>query len=290
MMRKSLLIGLILSLMLVASAFSAIALAEEGETRYATVATEQGTLNLRAEARDNAKVLTKLGKGSVVTILDEQGDWTEIVYGKYTGFVKSSFLSVIDDLPYKTLNAGDKGDEVYEFKKALYKLEYLTSDEITIRFDQTMEDALLKLQLMNGLELNPKVVTPELQALVEWGKISKAKTGYVGTETDKDSGLTVSIFCWDSDGTLYEKDKAVKLKISFATQASGGVPPYDITVVKSLSGGGPASGDEVTSPFSHIWGQDTERVYVYATAVDAAGNTVTACAPFRYALPARYAK
>lgn len=255
--------------------------------RYAEVTTEKGTLNLRTEPKDSAKVLKRLERGSIVQILGDYGDWTEILYGERSGYVMSKFLTEIEELPYPLITKEDTGDAVLAFKRAMHQLGYLKSEEINTRFDMAMELALTKMQLMNGVALNPEAVTPELQALVEWGKIVKAKSGYLDTATDQDSGLTVSIFCWDSAGTLYEADKSVKLKISFAAQATGGVPPYTITVKKSL-GGGEAYGDEVTSPFSHIWSPTSDCLYVYATAVDAAGNTVTACAPFRYTLPSQY--
>lgn len=284
---------LLLSMLLLPAALAVSeALPEEpllDTVRYATVATEKGTLNMRAEPKDNAKVLKKLARESIVTIDEELDGWTKIRYGSTDGYVMSKYLQEVTELPYPTLTKDDKSDAVLAFKRSLHKLGYIKSEEINTRFDAVLESALTKLQLMNGVSLNPTTVTPELQALIEWGMIAKAKSGYVDTATDQNSGLSISIFCWDSDGMLYEKDKAVKLQVSFAAQASGGQAPYTITVRKSLDGsGGEVSGDVVASPFSFIWGQNTERLYVYATVVDAAGNTVTACAPFRYTLPARY--
>lgn len=257
--------------------------------RYGQVVTEKGTLNMRAEPKDGTKVLAKLSKGLIVRILQTGEEWTQVLHEGAAGYVKNAFLQEIEELPYSVLRRDDKGEGVLAFKRALYKLEYLKSDDINSRFDQKMETALIKLQLVNGIELNPEVVTPELQAMMTWGMLEEGKSGYLGTEVDEETGLMVSVFCWDSAGTLYEDEKAVKLKVSFAAQAAGGVPPYAITVKKSISArGGAENGDEVTSPFSHLWREDTGEIYLYATVVDAAGNTVTACTPFRYTLPARY--
>lgn len=271
---------------------SALSTGLEGQSaeavRYAEVATEKGTLNFRSAAKDDAKILDKIPRGTIVRIVEDNGEWTQIQYGKQTGYVMTSFLKEYLEYPYSLITKEDEGEAVLAFKRILHDLDYLKSDDINKRYDNAMEAALTKLQLMNNIALDPETVTPELQALVEWGMITKGKSGYLDTATDKETGLTVSIFCWDSAGMLYEKDKSVKLDISFATQATGGQAPYTITVTKSLSGGGAQSGDVVTSPFSHIWGLDTERVYVYATATDAVGNTVTACAPFRYSMPERY--
>ena len=256
--------------------------------RYAKVKTSKGTLNMRAEANDKSKVVSKLPKGSIVRLVNDNEAWAKIEYKNKTGYVKTGFIEEIKNLPYGTLLKGDKSDAVLSFQKALHKLGYIKSEEISSRYDETMEAALTKLQLLNDLPLNPREVTAETQALMEWGMLDKCKSGYLDTASDKNSGLTLSVFCWDSDGTLYDADKSVKLKISYATNASGGSPPYTITVRKSLSGGGPLSGDPVASPFSHIWSYGSDRVYVYATVVDAIGNSVTACAPFKYMLPTRY--
>lgn len=290
-MRKRIVGWLALCIMLGAMTIPFCAIQAEntgGEARYATVVTSSGTLNMRAEPGEKAKIVQKMGKGAVVEVLEALEDWTRIRYKGKEGYAMAKFLEPVRDLPYSPITSDDKGDAVLAFKKELYALGYLKAEEINTRFDLELERALTRLQLMNGVAYTPGLVTPELQAMIEWDMIAKAKSGYVGTAED-DSGLTVAIFCWDSDGTLYEKDQAVKLKISFAAQAAGGQPPYTVTVRKSLSAsGGEADGDEVTSPFSFIWGQETDRLYVYATAVDAAGNTVTAVAPFRYTLPARY--
>jgi|GEM_PF-2140058 len=266
-----------------------LAVYSAGVNRYAKVATQKGTLNMRAQAKDNAKILARLPKGTIVCIVEDGGEWTEILYKGRAGYVKASFLTEIAELPYSLITKEETGDTVLAFKRKLYKLGYLKADDVNTRFDAAMVTALTKAQLMNGVALNPEAIVPELQALMDWGMITKYKSGYLETATDKVSGLTVSIFCWDTGGTLYEEDKSVKVGISFAAQAAGGQPPYTVSVRKSLSArGGEQSGDVVTSPFSQIWSQNSDRLYIFATAVDAAGNSVTACAPFRFTMPARY--
>ncbi len=261
-----------------------------GAERYARVATEKGTLNMRSEAKDKAEVLSKLPKGAIVVVLENLEEWTKVLYKSKTGYVKAGFLDEITELPYTTITKDSDGALVLAFKKALRKLEYLKSEEVNKKFDAAMEKALMKIQLLNGVELNPGAVSPELQALMEWGMLRKGKSGYIETNEDEETGLSVSIFCWDTAGVLFEDEKTIRVEVTFAAQAMGGQPPYTVTVRKSISGGrgGEAYGDEVTSPFSHIWTESTDCIYLYATAVDAAGNTVTACTPFRYAIPARY--
>lgn len=261
---------------------------QSGEAvRYAKVATKKGTLNMRKKAQDNAEIVYKLPRGTIVQITQDLDGWAQVLYKGRTGFVMSSYIEEYTEFPYSAITKDSDGDAIRTFKKAMYKLGYLKSEEINKRFDAAMEKALVKMQLINNVSLDPEAVSPELQALMEWGMVLKSKSGYIDTATDDESGLTVSIYCWDSDGFLYEKDKSMKLEISYGTQAMGGQPPYAITVKKSL-GGGVDYADEVTNPFSHVWSPTTECLYLYATVIDAAGNTATACAPFRYTLPARY--
>lgn len=274
------------------------AMSEDDETRiiqsaekirYAEVATKQGTLNMRAEPGDTAKVIYKLPRYSIVRILGDHGDWAQVLYKSRTGYVQTAYLAEIVAFAYNPITKDDEGETVLAFKRAMYKLNYLKEDELNRRFDAAMETALTKLQLLNNIPLDPQTVSPELQALMDWGMVLRCKSGYLNTTTDPDSGLTVSIFAWDTDGMLYEDDKSVKIEITFAAGATGGQAPYTITVRKSLSArGGEVSGDVVTSPFSQIWAQESEGLYLFATATDAAGNTVTAVTPFRYTMPARY--
>lgn len=255
------------------------------ETRYAKVATQSGTLNMRAEAKKDAKIVKKIARGTVVTVVEDLGDWMQIDYKGNIGYVMSSFMEAYDELPYAPITKENEGEAVMRFKETLQRLGYIKEEDVNKYFDKAMENALTKVQLMNGLALDAAVVSTEMQALVDWNMIVKGKSGYLDTATDSETGLSVSIYCWDSGGMIYADDMAVKVQITYAVQASGGQPPYAISVHKSLTGTGAAYGDEVTSPFSHIWREDTDRLYIYATVVDAAGNTVEACAPFRYVMP-----
>ncbi|GHV26625.1 hypothetical protein FACS18948_2690 [Clostridia bacterium] len=256
------------------------------QNRYARVVTDSGTLNMRETISDDAKVLGKIPRGSIVRILNGAGDWTEVVYKNVSGYVVAKYLDEITDFPYPALKLGDKGDAVYEFKKTISKLGYISSDYVNQQYDDKLARAVAKLQMLNHLPMNPNEVTAEIQSLISWGMISEAKSGPFTAETDANSGLSVAIMCWDSDSMLYKKDKSVKIKINVETHASGGVPPYTTVIKKSL--GKESSGDIVTSPFSYIWKMESTQLNVYAVVTDAAGNRVVACAPFTYAMPTRY--
>ncbi len=255
---------------------------------YAKVFTKnKGSLNMRAENKPKGKIVKKIPNGSVLRTIEVGEEWTKAVYKDEIGFVKSEFLEFMGaEGTYSPITNKEKGNQVLEIKNKLYQLGYLKKEDINQQFDKKMEIALTKLQLMNEVALNPTVVSSELQSLLEWGMIEKGKSGYTDVVTDEETGLTVGIFCWDSGGTLYEADQAVKVKINYAVQATGGTAPYQITVKKSLTE--EKYGDEVKTPFSYIWKKTTEHLYVYATAVDANGNTVTAKANFKFTLPERY--
>lgn len=261
---------------------------EASVRRYALVNTKKGTLNLRKTASKNGKVTGRLPNQVTVAVLAVEGDWIKVHYGTKTGYVMASYLTEVEELPFETLQPGDKGDEVKKLKQQLKKLGYLQSKQVNDKYDAALEKALQKLQLLNGFP-QTAVADADVQAFVFWGKVMTDKSGYSGTATDEVSGLTASIFCWDSGGMLYEEDQAVRVKISFVTQVSGGQPPYDITVQKAVSSrADTTSGDDVKSPFTYVWKNETGPLYLLAIVEDADGNTVTARARFNYTLPARY--
>ncbi|MDR1262041.1 MAG: SH3 domain-containing protein [Oscillospiraceae bacterium] len=262
------------------------------KTLYASVSTKSGTLNLRQKAESKSKVLAKLASGAVVRVIaiitETESQWTQVIYKDNIGYVMTKYLKFITELPYTPLLSGEKSAEILAFKQALRRLGYIKSDDVNSKYDAPMEIALTKMQLMNKLPLNPTVVTADAQALVEWGLICKYRSGYLQSITDAASGLSASIFVWDVSGTLYDADEAVNVKLSYGAQAAGGQPPYNISVRKSLSADGAAYAEMVSDPFYQMWTKSIDRLYVYATVTDAAGHTVTVCAPYKYTLPPQY--
>ncbi|MDR0395715.1 MAG: hypothetical protein LBH66_00260 [Oscillospiraceae bacterium] len=262
------------------------------KTLFARVKTASGTLNLREKAENSAKILAKLASNVVVRVVavmtETEALWTHVVYKENSGYVMTKYLEFITELPYEPIVSGDKGSHVMALKQAMRRLGYIKVADVNTRYDAAMETALAKLQLMNNLPLSPSVVSAETQALLEWGYISKYRSGYLTSATDETSGLTISIFVWDVSGTLYDYDEAVNVKLSYGAQALGGQPPYSISVKKSTSAGGEAYADPISNPFYHMWTKNIDRLYVYATVTDAIGNTVTACAPYKYTLPPQY--
>ena len=196
-MRKLLVMSVIFCLLAGLAASAPAADWVEG-FRYARVATEKGTLNMRAAPKSDADVLGKLPKGTIVRIVEDHEDWMMIFHDGKSGFVMTRFLEEFRDLPYSAITKEDRGEAVLAFKRGLRKLGYIKSDDVNSRFDAVLETALLKLQLRSGVPLNPGVITPELQEMMAWEMLPGAKSGFINTATDPESGLTVSVFCWDT--------------------------------------------------------------------------------------------
>lgn len=64
---------------------------------YAKVTTSSGSLNLRATK--NGRVLRTIPQNAVIQILERGSEWCKTTYGSYTGFVKTEFLTFLNDNP-----------------------------------------------------------------------------------------------------------------------------------------------------------------------------------------------
>jgi len=67
-------------------------------TKYVNV-DKNSTLNMRSSANTTASVVTKLARGTAVTVVSESKGWAKVVAGGKTGYVSSSYLSAskLDD-------------------------------------------------------------------------------------------------------------------------------------------------------------------------------------------------
>ena len=68
--------------------------ASYGNAAYVT--TGGGSLNLRAEARTSAKVLTTIPNGAQLVITQRGSGWCAVSYNGYSGFVMTSFLTFVN--------------------------------------------------------------------------------------------------------------------------------------------------------------------------------------------------
>ena len=81
--------ALLLALCLALCCISSLALADW--TMY--VCTNGGHLNVRDDCYSGAEILGRLSYGQKVTVVDQIGNWSEILFGSGTGWVNSSYLS-----------------------------------------------------------------------------------------------------------------------------------------------------------------------------------------------------
>lgn len=58
------------------------------------------TLNVRAEAGEDAEVLGMIDQDDIYEIISNQGDWIEINYNGNNGFVKSEYVEMIQNTEY----------------------------------------------------------------------------------------------------------------------------------------------------------------------------------------------
>lgn len=58
------------------------------------------TLNVRADASEDAEVLGMIDLDDIYEIISQQGDWIEINYNGNNGFVKSEYVQIIQNTEY----------------------------------------------------------------------------------------------------------------------------------------------------------------------------------------------
>jgi len=249
----------------------------DGTMRFARVNTDKGTLNMRSQAKDSARVVGKLSNNALVQVLQRGQKWSKVAYNAKSGYVMTSYLTMLQELPYQLLQPGDSSGEVKMLKDRLKDFGYLTRKQVNEKYDDDTEKALRKLELLNGMP-ETGIATPELQAFIFHGSVAKSKSGYTASNTDKNSGLTVSIFAWTSGYTILggENRGSVEVIVHHVVQASGGSEPYNITVRWTNANGKGSSGEIVKNPFRFNWHPGMPPVYLAVTATDEAGNSVTA--------------
>lgn len=92
-----------------------------GATGYAPV-----TMNLRAESNNESNIITTMQKGSGFTIIEEFGDWWEIQFGEYSGYVSHDYcmINLPDILPSAVYN--NTNSKSSEFKSSYKEIPHLT--------------------------------------------------------------------------------------------------------------------------------------------------------------------
>ncbi len=69
----------------------------ETETEVVEVKAKTTTgIRMRKEPNTDCDILTVIGEGTEVTILGEEGDWSQITFNGLTGYVKTEYLKVVE--------------------------------------------------------------------------------------------------------------------------------------------------------------------------------------------------
>lgn len=58
----------------------------------ATISTPSGPLNMRKDPDNLSRLVTKIPNKKTVTVLGYEGDWAQVTYKQYTGYIKSIYL------------------------------------------------------------------------------------------------------------------------------------------------------------------------------------------------------
>ena len=257
---------------------------------YAEVTTDQGSLNMRLSPKSSGTVLKRIPNHTIVLVLEPDDDWSKIAYDGKEGYVISDYLTILEDLPYSTLEQGDHGKEVLSLKRRLQELGYFRAGatDMTASFTETMESRIKIFQRVNGLEPTG-IASPELQAFIFWGNALK-NDGYLppapyyvvggagnGEETDPASGLSAKITCRNTSHELISDGEEIRNYFSYSRDISGGYPPYT-TVVKRLANDAFDSYTITSNPWSEVCanGGQFTAFQISLTATDSKGNSVTA--------------
>lgn len=193
---------------------SLIAFAEQG-----TVVTSGGRLNMRKDADERSRIVTKIKNGKTVEVLDYVDGWYHIRFEGQEGYVKEQFIRLLSEAV---------GKEIYSNGETLYVHE-------------TMDENSRIVGMINAQQ-SMTVETIDL----EWACVSNGKTkGYVHTnEIDQlsEEPLSAVSTSWvegilQSEITLYrEPDKKSEVLSTWSKEQGVSVSSYnkDWSIVQIL--------------------------------------------------------
>ena len=141
--------ALIMALLLLT--FSLIAFAEQG-----TIVTGGGRLNMRKEADEKAKIVTKIKNGSIVDVLDHADGWYHIRYNGKEGYVQEKYIKLLSEAV---------GKDIY-------------SNGTTLFLRETMDTASRIIGMVNAQQAMKVEMIDDDWALVSAGEVK----GYIRTE------------------------------------------------------------------------------------------------------------
>ena len=148
-------------------------------------------LILREKADSTSKALQTLSQGTKIEILSKSGSWYKVSYGKYTGYVYASYITVSDKVETKddTLQKGDKGTAVKQLQQRLKELGYYNAS-CDGSFGEVTVQAVKAFQKKNGLTQDG-VAGPSTLKKINSSSAVKATSGTSSTtvNTTNDESL-----------------------------------------------------------------------------------------------------
>ncbi len=199
---------------------------------YTTVTKD--SVNLRASRSIRSALLKKIPKDKEITVYGVKGDWAEVKYGKYSGFVKTEFIVLkkvqkIKATPtptpvptlspeenaggYIILSLGSNGSEVRALQEALIELGYLkgTADG---KFGEATERAVIAFQQKNKYP-DTGLMDANIQAFLYSGSPKNAQG--VATKIKTLSPVEGAIMRLGNRGEAVEKIQARLKELGFYT-------------------------------------------------------------------------
>lgn len=125
------------------------------------------TLNIRKKGSMNAKIVGKMKKGNIATVLKKGDEWSKVRSGSVTGYVKNQYLIF--------------GDEIKTFAKQqnLKKTAKVQVDTLRVRKKASTDSKIITL-VSEGDKLKVKKQT------ADWAKVKvDGKTGYISKDYAK---------------------------------------------------------------------------------------------------------
>ena len=143
-------------------------------TKYVNV-TKGSSLNMRSSASTSASVVSKLARGTKVTVTSEANGWAKITAGGKTGYVSTSYLSSSNP-DSQSSNNGNSGNTDTGKETAVTKYVNVDKNSTLNMRSSASTSASVVSKLARGTKVT---VTSEAKG---WAKITAGgKTGYVST-------------------------------------------------------------------------------------------------------------
>jgi uncharacterized protein YgiM (DUF1202 family) len=195
---------------------------EEKDWQNKLMAKVSDYLNVRAKASASSKIVGKMVKGDVATIVKAGKKWTKIKSGKVTGYVRNKYTVT--------------GTAALRYAKKVCKVvAKSTTDGLRVREEQDLESAVIKtVSAGDKLVVDDKVETDE-----DWVAVKvSSDTCYVSAEhvdVTLDTGKASKVKAAKKTGTVYSAtSEEVKLLAAIAECEVGGVSERCMTAVAAV--------------------------------------------------------